>query len=585
MASGRRLVESTLTLEDGAAIFFRAWLPADRSADRAVILFHRGHEHSGRFIDVVDRMCPDGVAVFAWDARGHGRSSGPRGWAPSFMTYVRDADAWIRHLSEEHSIPVENMAVVGHSVGAVIAATWVHDFAPPLRNLTLLAPAFRVRLYLPLAIPALRLLLKIRGSTKSFVKSYVRAGMLTGDEAQAKRYAADPLISRQIAVNVLIGLHDTATRLLRDAGAFRVPTLILAAGADWVVRTKPQRVFHDGLTRGQHTFAELAGLRHDLLHEREPQRSDLLARVRSFLDETLGPGATVAASPFPAAASSTDDLRQPLPLWSPKRWSFGAMGLGMRTIGRLSEGVRLGWSRGFDSGASLDYVYENIARGRTPLGRFIDRVYLDSAGWRGIRQRRINVETLIRRAVLEIAGQGRPARLLDIATGQGRYILHAMTALKAEGARVTAVLRDIDPHNVERAAQQAAALGLADSVTCEVGDAFDESALSRLAPRPDIALVSGLYELFSDNDLVMRSLRGVAASISTGGLLIYTNQPWHPQLEFIARVLTSHRGGPWIMRCRSQAEMDGLVQHAGFRKIDMLLDDQGIFTVSLARRV
>ena len=49
-----------------------------------------------------------------------------------------------------------------------------------------------------------------------------------------------------------------------------------------------------------------------------------------------------------------------------------------------------------------------------------------------------------------------------------------------------------------------------------------------------------------------------------GGLLIYTNQPWHPQVEFIARVLTNREGNPWIMRRRSQAEMDALVRAAGF---------------------
>ncbi|WP_410961897.1 class I SAM-dependent methyltransferase family protein, partial [Salmonella sp. SAL4457] len=42
--------------------------------------------------------------------------------------------------------------------------------------------------------------------------------------------------------------------------------------------------------------------------------------------------------------------------------------------------------------------------------------------------------------------------------------------------------------------------------------------------------------------------------------------PWHPQLELIARALTSHRQGQaWVMRRRTQAEMDKLVAAAGFR--------------------
>jgi hypothetical protein len=82
----------------------------------------------------------------------------------------------------------------------------------------------------------------------------------------------------------------------------------------------------------------------------------------------------------------------------------------------------------------------------------------------------------------------------------------------------------------------------------------------------------------------MDSLRGVADAVEPDGHLIYTNQPWHPQLNFIANVLTNREGKAWVMRCRTQAEMDDLVRAAGFTKIAQTSERQGIFTVSLARR-
>ncbi|HUY87285.1 MAG TPA: class I SAM-dependent methyltransferase family protein [Pirellulales bacterium] len=106
-----------------------------------------------------------------------------------------------------------------------------------------------------------------------------------------------------------------------------------------------------------------------------------------------------------------------------------------------------------------------------------------------------------------------------------------------------------------------------------------------MSPKPTIAVVSGLYELFPMNDPIRRSLAGLADAIEPGGLLIYTNQPWHPQVEFIARVLTNREGRPWIMRRRTQAEMDELVREAGFEKLRQEIDRWGIFTVSMARRV
>jgi len=111
-------------------------------------------------------------------------------------------------------------------------------------------------------------------------------------------------------------------------------------------------------------------------------------------------------------------------------------------------------------------------------------------------------------------------------------------------------------------------------------------SLASVSPRPTLGIVSGLYELFPDNGMVSRSLAGLAAAIPPGGYLIYTGQPWHPQLELIARALTSHRDGqPWVMRRRTQGEMDQLVAAAGFKKVEQRIDEWGIFTVSVAERI
>jgi hypothetical protein len=69
-----------------------------------------------------------------------------------------------------------------------------------------------------------------------------------------------------------------------------------------------------------------------------------------------------------------------------------------------------------------------------------------------------------------------------------------------------------------------------------------------------------------------------------GGYLIYTAQPWHPQLDMIAYTLVNHQGKPWKMRPRPQAEMDALVALAGARKLDTAIGVEGIFSVSLARK-
>ena len=254
----------------------------------------------------------------------------------------------------------------------------------------------------------------------------------------------------------------------------------------------------------------------------------------------------------------------------------------MKGPGRLSRGIDLGWKHGFDSGVMLDYIYQNRAQGLTPLGRLIDRSFLDAVGWRGIRVRRTLLEQALRLLIEQTHAAGRPVRLLDIASGPGRYVLETIHTLNT--IPISAVLRDYKQENLDAAARLRDELGLA-QVTLAHADAFDRAALAAVTPRPTIAIVSGLYELFPHNEPVLRSLRGLADAVEPGGHLIYTNQPWHPQVEFIARVLTNREGQPWIMRRRTQAEMDELVQSAGFEKVSQEIDPWGIFTVSVARRV
>ena len=563
-----------LTSWDGVELFYRAWIPA-KTTNKALLLFHRGHEHSGRWHETVDSLGLDDVAIFAWDARGHGRSPGQRGAADNFADVVKDVDAFVRHVSRQHGIALENMIVLAHSLAGISVTAWVHDYAPPVRAMILATAAFHVKLYLPFAIPVLRLKQKVFGP--GYVKSYVKAKMLTRDREQAARYDADPLIFRQIAINVLIDLHDTAKRLLADAGAIHTPALLLSAGKDWVVRLNAQRKFFNGLSSPVKQMHIFPGARHAIFHE--TNRREVIERVREFVLERFAQAPLVPSLLEADRSGHTCEEYERLKLR--RSVKFAVARAGLKTAGRLSNGVDLGWRHGFDSGLSLDYVYRNQPRGAVGLGRLIDKSYLNSIGWRGIRQRKANLEKALRHVIDKTGKNGCRVRILDIAAGPGRYVLE--TVQKCPDVSISVTLRDYKQENVDAARALAHEFGLAD-VNVQRGDAFDRASLKSIKPRATIGIVSGLYELFPSNDVVLESLGGLAEAIEPGGHLIYTNQPWHPQVEFIARVLRNREGRPWIMRRRTTAEMDQLVRASGFEKIGMDVDQWGMFTVSVARR-
>ncbi|MDR6858151.1 bifunctional alpha/beta hydrolase/class I SAM-dependent methyltransferase [Variovorax guangxiensis] len=575
--------EHQFQTHDGVSLFYRHWPSTGGARRGAVVLFHRGHEHGARMAHLVDELALPGFDFFAWDARGHGRSPGQRGFSPGFATSVRDVQTFIEHIGSAHGVAPEDIHVIAQSVGAVLIATWAHDYAPRVRGLTLASPAFRVKLYVPFARPGLALMHKLRGLF--FVNSYVKAKFLTHDPERIASYESDPLISRPIAVNILLGLYEAAERVVADAHAITLPTQLLISGADWVVHRQPQHDFFDRLGSAVKRKLELPGFFHDTLGEKD--RGPAVKAIRDFVlelfDQAPPPVDLRGAHLSGATADESRALAEPLPALSPRGAYWALTRASLRFGGLLSRGVRLGHETGFDSGSTLDYVYRNQAQGAGPLGRMIDRTYLDSIGWRGIRQRKLHVEELLRKAMELLAEQHREVRLMDIAAGHGRYVLDAVLASPVKASSI--LLRDYSDINVRDGRALIAEKELQGSAQFVQADAFDRMSLASVTPRPTLAVVSGLYELFPDNEMVSRSLAGVGDAVEDRGYLVYTGQPWHPQLEMIARALTSHRQGQaWVMRRRMQAEMDQLVEAAGFRKIDQRIDEWGIFTVSLAVR-
>lgn len=571
----RQIIEKTFQTKDGVSLFYRYWPGA---GPNAVVLLHRGHEHSGRMAHIPDEIDMPEFSFFAWDARAHGNSGGKQDSNTTMATFSADLDEFVRHIEASYKIPTTNIAVVAQSVGAVIAAAWVHDYAPQIRCQVLASPAFNVKLFVPFARPSLALWHKIHGDF--FVNSYVQPGMLTHDAERAASYKTDPLIKRPISARVLLGLYKTAERVIDDAASITVPTQLLVSGSDWVVYEAPQFRFYERLGTSNKEYFVFPGFFHDTLGEKD--RAEPIERARKFIQAQF-------ARPYEAVSlrhadkrgftkDEFDEMSAPACKLSPKTWMYANQRLSMKTGGRLSEGIRLGLATGFDSGATLDYVYRNQPSGVTPIGKLVDKGYLEAIGWRGIRIRKQHVEASITEAADALRKKGRAVRIVDIAAGHGRYVLDAIEKVNADHV----LLRDYDASNVESGRALIAEKKL--NALFEQGDAFDRESLAKLSAT--IGIVSGLYELFPENDKLETSLAGLAEAIEPGGYIIYTGQPWHPQIEMIARTLTSHRGGkPWVMRRRTQGELDELVRNAGFRKTAQRIDEFGVFTVSIAERV
>lgn len=278
-----------------------------------------------------------------------------------------------------------------------------------------------------------------------------------------------------------------------------------------------------------------------------------------------------------AAAPSFAELQRDLSPSSPRAWRFAALALASRAGALLSDGLRIGYVNGFDSGPFMAHVYADRPTGRTALGRRVDSRLLARRTCRAFRE----VRRLAHRAVLDAidAHPGPAPVIADLAAGPAPYLLEAIA--RRPGAH--ALVCDIDPSALTQVSAAARRLGVEDRVRALRADAFDRDALRSLEPRPDVVIELGLYGIYHDDALIERHFRDLAELVGPGQIVLNV-QTENPEIEYIARVWRDHRGERCVWRLRPAERLLGWAAAAGYRPGSVAADSQRIYRVARLER-
>ncbi|MFA5337619.1 MAG: class I SAM-dependent methyltransferase family protein [Candidatus Omnitrophota bacterium] len=276
-----------------------------------------------------------------------------------------------------------------------------------------------------------------------------------------------------------------------------------------------------------------------------------------------------------------EELSKPLAIFSYKWFKWGLVRFFLNTVGRLSKGIRIGFKYGFDSGTMLDYVYENKPEGLFFIGKIIDKAYLDGPGWAGIRQRKVHLKGILREVIESNRKINKGTVIMDVASGPCRYLIE----IKQEHPKydLKILCRDMDEAGLSLGRKLCSRLGI-EGIKYEKADAFSPEILKNAVPKPNVIVVSGLYELFTNDEIIKKSMGNIFTALNSGDYFVFTNQPYHPQLELIARTLPNRLKEFWVMRLRSDNQVKSWAIAAGFKHIKTLLDTYSIFSVNLFQK-
>jgi len=268
---------STLITTDGRTLAVQDWM--QQSTVRGVVVVVHGlGEHSGRYDALAGQLNAWGFAVRAYDQHGHGHSNGVRGSLPGDTTLLDDL-ADVVDDARSHMAAELPLILLGHSLGGLVAAQFVRLGIRPVDALVLSSPALDAGLSLFQKF-LVKLLPKLTPDLR--VGNGIKPRFISHDSKVVEAYQEDRLVHDRISARLAAFIAKGGPEVIAAAPTWRVPTLLLYAGADHLVNPLGSQRFAQAAPESVVTTVRFDDLYHEIFNEREP--TEVLAALCRWLD-------------------------------------------------------------------------------------------------------------------------------------------------------------------------------------------------------------------------------------------------------------------------------------------------------------
>jgi alpha-beta hydrolase superfamily lysophospholipase len=271
-----------LEAKDGAKLFTKVFRPETQPVG-CIAMVHGYGEHTGRYLRVAEFFCDRGYVFAIHDQRGHGKSPGKRGVAPSYGTLTTDIDLVLAWLESKHpGLPV---CLYGHSMGGNLALSRVvaDDLPASVRCVVAGSPWLRLAKDPPaLTVLMAKIISKIIPDFTA--KSTLAIDDLTRSETVRAETKADPDYLDDIGARIFQEITANGERILAEADKVRVPLYVMVGTHDLVVSQAAVEAFIKdcGIRCESRIWPEFY---HEL--HNEPGGEQVLMEVAAFIDRAM----------------------------------------------------------------------------------------------------------------------------------------------------------------------------------------------------------------------------------------------------------------------------------------------------------
>ncbi|HET9875698.1 MAG TPA: alpha/beta hydrolase [Mycobacterium sp.] len=273
--------ERTFDGVGGVRIVYDLWTP--EAAPRAVVVLSHGFgEHARRYDHVASRFGEAGLATYALDHRGHGRSGGKRVLCRDISEYTGDFHTLVGIASREH--PGAKCVVLGHSMGGAIVFAYGVDHPDDYQLMVLSGPAVAMN---DTVSPVLAFVAKAVGAIAPGVPvQQLDSSLISRDPTVVAAYDNDPLVHHGKApAGVARALLKVGETMPQRASALAAPLLIVHGAEDGLVPVEGSRRLAACVGSADVQLNIYPQLYHEVFNE--PERASVLSDVVDWIDARL----------------------------------------------------------------------------------------------------------------------------------------------------------------------------------------------------------------------------------------------------------------------------------------------------------
>jgi len=273
-----KITKDFFTCNDGIKLYYEAYIP--KKVEATLIIVHGLSEYIASYDDFRAFLTSRNIAVYGFDARGHGNSPGIRAHVNRWSEYTEDLHQFVQLVQNEQS---GQLVMFAHSMGTTIATNYLMEYQDKLDGLilcgTTIKPVEATKWYM---IPMAKLLSWVAPRVSINLRLNVDA--VCSDPNVVARSKVDDLkfstVTPRWGTEILKAIKRTKTNL----DIYTMPLLVIHGKLDKINDFKAVKEFFEAIPSQDKSFIVYEKSFHDILNDVEKEKA--FEDIYRFIERT-----------------------------------------------------------------------------------------------------------------------------------------------------------------------------------------------------------------------------------------------------------------------------------------------------------